>query len=324
MNSIITSAEPTELLNKKVAAKIAKHLFLFCNYTPESIVAFSDDAKFLKGILNLYKAMYDVGIFDRKDGLVRRYLNSQDSARIGMIMQLIHSMRTLIAHNENYYNVGEENKECAERWFVEVIGKKQPEFLEEYVKPLCEITNYGNEYVKIVDKFVDEVSKKANKENIIKEWEKQIFKFYKKSNSKNIFKGNLKEAYQAHKGSAHESSIYEIAMWVQKMYLFDEQSKIKALSDLPKGRRLSTKVLKEIEKKIKDNEEKLYNKKCTIAKNNNKEVDDLKPFDYLNYYIAMLPQRIVDEFENDSCGSLLPQDIVQVIIEKDFSEIPAS
>ena len=58
MENILFSNTPAEELNKLVRTKIAEHLFLICHYEP-CVDVFSEDAKFVAGCLNLYKAVID-------------------------------------------------------------------------------------------------------------------------------------------------------------------------------------------------------------------------------------------------------------------------
>ena len=58
MENILFSNTPAEELNKLVRTKIAEHLFLICHYEP-CVNVFSEDAKFVAGCLNLYKAVID-------------------------------------------------------------------------------------------------------------------------------------------------------------------------------------------------------------------------------------------------------------------------
>ena len=65
MENILFSNTPAEELNKLVRTKIAEHLFLICHYEP-CVDVFSEDAKFVAGCLNLYKAVIDSSCIVRK------------------------------------------------------------------------------------------------------------------------------------------------------------------------------------------------------------------------------------------------------------------
>lgn len=65
MENILFSNTPAEELNKLVRTKIAEHLFLICHYEP-CVDVFSEDAKFVAGCLNLYKAVIDSSCIIRK------------------------------------------------------------------------------------------------------------------------------------------------------------------------------------------------------------------------------------------------------------------
>ena len=65
MESMLFSNVPAEKLNQLVREKIADHLFLICHYNPYSNV-FAEDAKFIAGCLNLYKAAVDCSCVIRR------------------------------------------------------------------------------------------------------------------------------------------------------------------------------------------------------------------------------------------------------------------
>lgn len=322
MSSILFSPDAAEEINKKIQEKIDKHLFLLCNYNPDSLKSYSYDAKFILGTMNMYKLLIDTGVCNKIGGIKKRYSLSFDYKRLEEIISIINSFRTYLGHNEDYRNGNEDDKAIVERWFSRLIGKKYPETADQYEKPLDEMTKYGEECVKLLNSFVEEVSKHTKRPEIITEWENLIFDFYKRPNSKNIIKGHIRLAYQARKGSASNYREGDIAMWTENMLFYAEQSKIDNLSNLAKGSSLPTKALKDISDKISENEALIRDKKREISTCLKKAESELKAFDYLDYYVSNFPERIIEEYKAGKLESLLPQDAVQQIIENDYSSTP--
>lgn len=84
----------------------------------------------------------------------------------------------------------------------------------------------------------------------------------------------------------------------------------------------STTIINEFKEKINEYELMIINKNNKIASFFKKEVDSLRVYDYWDYYIYMLPIKIEEKLALKEVQSLLPQEIVQQIIEEDFECIP--
>ena len=106
------------------------------------------------------------------------------------------------------------------------------------------------------------------------------------------------------------------------MYSYKEKEQIKNLREISRGKAFSPQVLKNIDEKIRENEKKISERDKVIASFVGKGVQDLNNYDYSDYYISKMPDRIEKTLEEGNVDSLLPQDIVQQIIETDFSGIP--
>lgn len=322
MSSILFSSDAAEDLNKKIQEKIDKHLFMFCNYNPESLKSYSYDAKFILGVMNMYKFLIDTGVCNKIGVIKKRYALSFDYKRLEEIISIINSFRTYLGHNEDYRNGNEDDKVIVERWFSHLIGKKYPENADQYEKPLDEMTKYGKECIELLDNFVEEVSKHKKKSGIIAEWKDLIFDFYKRPNSRNIIKGHIRLAYQARKGSTSNYREVNIAIWTEKMMFNEEQSMIDSLSLLVEEHSLTPKDLKIISKKISEYKTLIHDKKKKVSDRLKKAVNELKSFDYLDYYVGSVPERIIKEYKGGKLESLLPQDAVQLIIYNDYSSTP--
>ena len=196
MNNILSSPAPSEVLNTEVASDISKHLFLVCNYNPNSIEVFSTDAKFTVGVLNMYSFLIDASICAGLIKIANKY-SLKSLSKLVDIVDEICSLRTFLAHNEDYRNGTEDDRIKAERWFSNTIGKKVPESVGDYEKPLSKLVQYGNETFDALQIFIQEVAKHRRVNDIIADWEEEIISFYKKPIRKNIFMGNLKMSFKA-------------------------------------------------------------------------------------------------------------------------------
>ena len=320
--NIAFSPIEAEKLNKKVRDTLAEHLFVLCNYNPDSIMVFSEDARFMQASLNMYKFLVHAGICNNLRSIGKKYSINYDYVRLENIVKNINSIRSTLGHNLDERNGTEEDKEAVEQWFLKVVGKKQLTNAEEYKKVVEEIEKYGEESVAILTDFIEAVGKSGKKNEIIEEWENLIINFYKRSNSKKIFEGQLILAYQSRLGNARNSSKVNVASWVKKMFFYKEQSQISNLQEIMRKSSFSSSTLKNIGEKIDENEKIINEKKDKVAFFSEKSVDTLKTYDYWDYYMYILPAKIEEKLASGVVQSLLPQDVVQQIIEEDFDGVP--
>lgn len=320
--NIIFSPKKAEELNERVSNSIATHLFLLCNYNPDSITIFSEDAKFMQASLNMYKFLVDAGICNNLKGLRKKYNITYNYKKIDTIIKNVNAIRTTLGHNVDERNGTDDNRKIVEQWFLGIVGKKQLDDSKEYEKALKEIERYGEECISILTAFVEAVGKSNRKCELIKDWEKLIIDFYKRPNSKNILEGQLMLAYQSRVGVGGRKAKIDVASWVKEMIFYKEQSQIDNLYEIIRKSSFPASVLSNIKEKILDNEKSIAEKKSCIAEYAKKDVDSLRIFDYWNYYLYTIPNKIQSHLDMGQISSLLPQDIVQQIIEEDFDNVP--
>lgn len=145
--NIAFSPIEAEKLNKKVRDTLAEHLFVLCNYNPDSIMVFSEDARFMQASLNMYKFLVDAGICNNLRSIGKKYSINYDYVRLENIVKNINSIRSTLGHNLDERNGTEEDKEAVEQWFLKVVGKKQLTNAEEYKKVVEEIEKYGEVFL---------------------------------------------------------------------------------------------------------------------------------------------------------------------------------
>lgn len=227
-----------------------------------------------------------------------------------------------MGHNIDYQNGDEERKEILHNWFSDIVGTNSPKTSSEFEKLEKELEKYGDESINIIETIVNGCAQNPQKQEIVDEWEQLIIGFYRRPNSKNIIEGQIRLAYIARLGSTRNIHRVQIAEWISKMYSYKEKEQIKNLREISRGKAFSPQVLKNIDEKIRENEKKISERDKVIASFVGKGVQDLNNYDYSDYYISKMPDRIEKTLEEGNVDSLLPQDIVQQIIETDFSGIP--
>lgn len=129
-------------------------------------------------------------------------------------------------------------------------------------------------------------------------------------------------AFQSRLGNTQKISKVIVASWVEKMFFYREKLLINNLQEIMQKGSFSTTIINEFKEKINEYELMIINKNNKIASFFKKEVDSLRVYDYWDYYIYMLPIKIEEKLALKEVQSLLPQEIVQQIIEEDFECIP--
>lgn len=316
-------SDEAERLNVNIHKHIASHLFLTCNYDPTSVfVPNNENSRFFAAVLNMYKFLIDSGICNNLKTF-EQYLNYQE---LNYIIKIISALRTIMGHNLSELNGNDEDKKYIEQWVLKVLGKKCTSAEEEYKKLLDSIKGYGNKSVQILDGFVNNVSQVqgVDKCKVIKEWEKLIIKFYKRDNTKKILEGQLKIYYRSRVGSVKQIENHSIAYFVKEMLTFEDQ--IQNLNSFQErfNNKPENEVLKQINERLKTFKEKRASNMNQVAQVVEKEPSELGDFDYYNYYLrSELPVAIENKIMNNSNNtSLLPQDIVQEILDEHFKDVP--
>ncbi len=331
-NNILWSSEESVRLNKKIQDNIAKHLFLICNYEVGPLQqVISEDAKYLTAVLNLYKVLIDSSIINRLDSLRREHSEIHyDYRKLRKIIDTAKALRTVCAHNESGESGNDQDLDVYNGWIKSIIGKTEISTFAEYEKLRLELETKADEAVRILNDFIDSAQNAADQSGLIEEWENLILKFYSTGNSDNIVKGQLKRAYKAQwvidGHASRDITNRDVAEWIKKMYYRDEQKEIDKFQNIIEFSRktpLSSKVLVQIQAKIAENENKIKAKKSAIEKEMEADIDN-NIYLYLDYYIKKFPEKLsktVKTKSADEYGTLLPQDIVQYMINEDFDGV---
>lgn len=331
-NNILWSSEESVRLNKKIQDNIAKHLFLICNYEVGPLQqVISEDAKYMTAVLNIYKFLIDSSIINNLDSLRKGHSEIRyDYRKLKKIIGITKALRTVYVHNESEESGNDYDLDVYNGWIKSIIGKTEISTFAEYEKLRLELEANADEAVRIMNDFIDSVQNAADQSGLIEEWENLILRFYSTDNSNNIVKGQLKRAYKAQwvtDGHAPRAiTNRDVAEWIKKMYYSDEQKeidKLQGIIEFSRKKYLSSKALAQIQAKITENKEKINEKKSAIIKEIEADIDN-NIYLYLDYYIKKFPEKlrkVVRTKNVDEYGTLLPQDIVQYIINEDFNGV---
>lgn len=334
--SILFSAEEAERINVEVQ-KIKSSLFVFCNYNPGPIIPRSPDARFLVGVLNLYKLVIDAGIIR---GIEKTAQNMKIHLRypLGKIIGEANLLRSAIAHNFMVHN---DTNQCAREfhaWVLQIIGKASFENAADYEKAFNKIEQLVERLTCSLREFLELAVKPSNRGTATELLENAILEFYSRNSvGNNIIKQQMKEMQYAylsqHMGiDANYRQImnircnnFTIANWAKNFCLCEPMGKLRLLDELMKSQRnLSNKALNSIRIKQECSKAAMKQINEEIAKDLGVNVKDLNEFSYLEYYMRGVMCKVKEKLKMPRPASLLPQGILQEIIAADMEKVPIS
>lgn len=330
--SILYSCEESDRINQQIQMKIAPHLFLTCNYTPSTYSIHSEDAKFVVGILNLYKFAVDGSIIDKIPNIMDAAMGSTINKYVFMKkIDLVKALRTVYCHNESEISGNDDERKIVDAWM-----QKIPQTINDYRALNQQLQKLASDIVVVLYQFIEEASRTKQKAVLIENWENIIKKFYRRPNTKNILVGQLRKFYSARKGILFMDRLDTLDMvsCVRKYYIGDLESKLEEKESTYKMlyRKLSLSVENQakLRERVEIVQEELRERKKQIITrlgNSRITIDDIdrNNYLYLELYMKELPQRIIDLIDSTSdtnvYGTLLPQNIVQYIVKQDFDLI---
>lgn len=330
--SILYSCEESDRINQLIQTNIAPHLFLACNYAPSPYYIESEDAKFVVGILNLYKFAVDGSIIDKipdiMDENIRRTI---DVKAFKKNIDIVKALRSGYGHNESEMSGNDDDVKKVDVWM-----QKRPQTTNDYIALNQRLQKLATDIVDVVHRFIKAASKSKQKTDLIKKWENIIGNFYQRPNTKNILVGQLKKFYSARKGilSMGRADNLDMACCVRRYYIGELERKRDEKENnyriVCRKLFLSTEKLTKLREGVEEVEEELIKRKKEIIirlGNGRTTIDniDKNDYPYLDLYMKELPQRIIELIGNvvDTriYGTLLPQNIVQYIMKQDFDLI---
>lgn len=329
--SILFSSGESDTINQLVQTKIASHLFLTCNYAPSPYLMLSEDAKFVVGILNLYKFTVDGSIIERIPSIADVTVDSKFNKKEFLKkLELVKALRTVFCHNESEISGNNEDIKRVDAWMSKV-----PQNIEDYRVLNQQLLKLASDILVELQQFVKNASRSKRKKILIDNWEGVIKTFYQRPNTRKILEGQLKKFYSARKGilSMDKITSLNMAACVRKYYIGDLESNLEEKNNcmqISKKLNLPVEELVKFKKLVEAVEEELNERKKQIVTrlgNSRITMDniDRNDYPYLELYIKELPQRIIKFIDTtpdtNVYGTLLPQDIVQYIIKQDFDLI---
>lgn len=330
--SILYSSAESDRINQLIQSKIASHLFLACNYAPSPYFVQSEDAKFVVGILNLYKFAVDGSIIDKIPTIMDLTMGSTINKKaFKKKIILVKSLRAVYCHNESEISGNDDDIKRVNAWM-----QKSPQNINDYRALNQQLQKLASDIVVVLHQFIEDASRIKQKAVLIENWENIIKSFYRRPNTKNILIGQLKKFYSARKGilSMDGSDNLDMASCVRKYYIGDLESKLEEKENnyriLCRKLSLSVENRVNLRKTVEAVEQELIERKKQIITrlgNSGITIDSIDRSDYLylELYMKELPQRIIDLIENtvdtNVYGNLLPQNIVQYIVKQDFDLI---
>lgn len=193
MENILFSNTPAEELNKLVRTKIAEHLFLICHYEP-CVNVFSEDAKFVAGCLNLYKAVIDSSCIIRKltkkGWLKNNEYPCEASEDLRACVDTIKVLRTAWAHNQSE-ETNDIEKQKYDQWVQRHLRKEKPTTTEDYAVLLKSLEELGGETYEMLCKCIESLEKNPQRMYLIQSWENATFEWYTSSANQAIFLNQL-------------------------------------------------------------------------------------------------------------------------------------
>lgn len=341
--SVLFDKDASENLNELVRNKIAPHLFVLCNYEPDCLPVFGDDAKFIQGVMNFYKYAHDASLIEQLWNIDKQMGERVISSNrvlfndLKRITDLISDWRTLYCHNISEASGNDDKRERCQRWLSKAIGKKEIEKLDDYHFALKKLEAEAQRVYEIAKIIICKFSEcYADKMKLIATWEDYIIKYYGLPTNEAIIKSQLKLAYMALFNSNGETQLSrELACWCKNMYLQEEQNcRLFEENEQQLQKKLSVEEFSKLREVYEEQKRKISQLKNDIVKSKQKgkseeirrriTVESLREFDYLDYYIADVRNKKIREYIPKAIAegyTMLPQDIIQYIIEVDFEGV---
>lgn len=327
MENVLFDSNCADKLNRLIQSRIAPHLFIICNYNPNIFDVFSEDAKFLQGITNLYKFTIDTSLINKINYIDRTLggnlwrKNNKRLKELNNYLETISYLRTFSSHN-NDHNM---TITMVESWMIQNIHKKRFETIDDYKLAVKELERIGDKTYVVVTDILNSMIKEYPRNKLIDIFQDQILVLYR-AGKYQLFKEELRAAYVAHSTTHSLVKDNTLALWCQKVYIGKQEEKIGFYSGYLKS--TTGKKRKNIEEIIQRLNDEIVKTQKSIAQKSNDckgNIARLRSYDYMNYYFEDRLDQCIKELPNIRKKNLtmLPQDMIQYIISKDFISVPA-
>ena len=309
MENNLFSNTPAEELNKLVRTKIAEHLFLICHYEP-CVNVFSEDAKFVAGCLNLYKAVIDSSCIIRKltkkGWLKNNEYPCEASEDLRACVDTIKVLRTAWAHNQSE-ETNDIEKQKYDQWVQRHLRKEKPTTTEDYAVLLKSLEELGGETYEMLCKCIESLEKNPQRMYLIQSWENATFEWYTSSANQAIFLNQLYAwcaADPKFEGRSKTTLKRDAASMIEEYYTKGE--KIKRLEGLLEciGRA----------PKLEDKIAELREEKALAERKAKKYSNSASPWCFQDLLFKELEQKLRKTLDEKKC-SMLPEDLLQYQVE---------
>lgn len=316
MENILFSSEAADNINKAVSEKIAHHLVLCCHYHPRAPKACSSDGKFYLGILNLYKFFIDSGIIGKINKVEKI---SKINTKFYEHKENVCMLRTAISHNKNESN----DLMCVEQkydeWITRQLNKKEITQKEDYDILLNSLEHIGDDTYEIIINYIDYLSKIKNQKEIVHEIEKLWCEFYKNTSGEEIIKNQMWNMYMSESKNSYNNYKWtyidsNLTNWCEEFYCSSLKGKLDNLE------KFLIKVSKLKDREKIDFECDKYRKELNNIREKAEKVGGYLKL-YLNEFVdAKIPKEI-ENIKNDNYRNILPEDMIQEILNRDFEDL---
>lgn len=333
MNNILFKKDGAEELNAQVQRLIAPYLFIICNYEPCVNWMSGEDAKFLIGINNLYRFCIDAGLLNSILKLVKEMFpgkkNEELTKELRQDLKTVNTLRTYFVHNVSAENGQDDIRLYSETWLAKKTGSPDIKHCD-YSKAVDALENMAERIYCNSENLIKELGYCEDRKKVIEGWENLIIGFYSKKSGMKILEAQLCNAYLArckNNSMLGENNIeYGVTIWCRNYYFQKFQDEISTYEKAQKEYTdlLSKKEMLSIKCQIDEIKENRKKKEREIKSNlRRSNVNAENIFRYKNYYILEMSKRyrsFIPKIKEEQL-TLLPQELMQYIIEADFKEI---
>lgn len=343
-DNIIYTDEKAIYLNEKIRKHLpSQQLFMFYRYNPYTIgkiinpERISPDALFLASVNNLYKLTHDSGwiIPNIRKILPEEFLKlntelDNELENLSKVIHLINGIRTLLNHNNNedspfYFQKSNNFMTMCK----ETINKIQPKNDDDFEKLQKKLEEYGDYIYRVCNMFIDSVISSTNEEEIISNWEENIYNHYEKNREifycelLNSWLGNL-DSNERYNLLKKKSLWNELSKWIEESFCY-KYDEIKAIEAWEADReflkpRAEKKMWRKIDEKIDNEILDLTNK---IKKKKKEELENSKAADFVElFFKERLVNGLKEIAKNNPGISLSPEYIMQEYINERFIYLP--
>jgi len=314
MSAALFKKEAAERINCLAQAKIAPHLFVFCNFSPDTMTAQSADGCLMLGILNMFKLVYDASIVDNMQKWLHSNHIGTQAARLDKLILTAKAWRSYLAHNQSSPAIQEKSGAKMDLW-LKGHGVSQLISAGDYQQCLRLWENMADELMKSLEIAIGELSQ-GNREEVVASWENWIRTFYQRPSSGNIVKHYLLAAYETYDlQGRHISphSEYRICKeYAERLFFAKINARIKEKRDIIRSYKIAT--LQDKAREALDNLER--------EKNELRQTIEPKYNDYCKAYLMeRFDECLQKPRQNMQAGELLPQFFLQRAVDEDMASM---